>query len=288
MSTPATKKKPTEGIALLCHKHEHGLARPDFGDCSDDIHNAAAAVMQKYARGLAVRRRTVASMSCTLFKFEKSSIAKSEKQIVGRAKVIFEESCGIRFLVLHMENDGSSDIPSPVRIALKEGSSCSYSKKRKCVRFDVVWHKSLETHRRIVKIMSIMKNQPMKGAFRLYVDFGSISTNQQCCLDYLVYFGLLPVVIKALQDVKTRVRPVNSDIIHDSVKESLERAGGNRNNRKYLMLPEQSKLSKSVSSLPNCSSIWNSDWERLSRFNTTCDFAMSFAFNPVNPADSFS
>jgi hypothetical protein len=280
MSTPATVKKPAEGFEI-CRKDEHVVAHLDFRDCP--IH-AAATVMQKYARGLAVRRRIVASMPCILFKFEKSPIAESEKQIVGRAKVIFEESCGIRFLVLHMENDESSHIPSPVRIALKEGSSCSYSKKRKCVRFDVVWYKSLETHSRIVEIMS-----NIKGAFRLYVDFGSISINLQFRLDYLVYYGLLHVVMKALQDVKTRVRHVNSDTIHDSVKESLKKAArSNRNNRKYLMLPEKSKLKKSVSSLPNCSSIWNSDWERPSRFNTTCDFVMSFAFNPVNPADSFS
>jgi hypothetical protein len=260
-STPDTTKK-----AARCLKYEHSVAHPDFGDCPDYIKHAAATRLQTIFRYVSAYRK-YQRVSCTLLKF-----GESENQIVGRAtKVILDERCGIRFLVLYMEIDHSSDFPFPVRIKLSGGSSCSYSHKRKCVRFDVVWYKSLETHRRIVKIMSIMK-----GAYRLYVDFGSLSKNQQFLLDNLNRYPLLPIVLslasKTLRDVQTLVRPVNSDTMHDCVKESLEKAGDNRNNRKYLMLPEKSKLNKSVSSLSNGSAICNSDWERLSRFNESSHY----------------
>ena len=161
-----------------------------------------------------------------------------------------------------MENDKCSNISSPVRIALFGRSSCSYSKKRKCVRFDVVRYRSLETHCKIKEIMSNFND-----AFRLYVDFGSISTNQQFYLDYLNRYRLLPLVLslatKTLRDDQTRDDRLNK--IHDFLVKTLDPL-------ERSMLPEKSKLEKCVSSSSHGCAICNLICDRKSRFNHSALF----------------
>jgi hypothetical protein len=231
-------------------------------------------VAQKMQRGRVARklrsimmRTIVASMSCDLLKFEKSR--ESEKQIVGRAKVIFEERCNIRVLILYMEYDNSSDVPSRVQIALFDGSSCSYSNKRNCVRFDVRWYPSLETHGRVVDIIS-----SFNGACRLYVDFGSISKNQQFCSDYLNHYRLPLVVLslasKTLRDVQARCRRDDLVKAYHSLRKALDNGD---HFRECSMLPKKEKLEEGASRLSDGSAVC-SDYERLSRLNESTLFVL--------------
>ena len=216
---------------------------------------------------------------CTVRKVGKSTDIESKGVAdvkVGVADVSVVHVGTLPCIVVCMTDDTSSssasrDLSSPVCIALFDGSSCSYSKRRNCVRFDISFYKSLETNLKCVEIMSVVDT-----SFRLYIDLGSVSKNMQFTRDFLQRSRLpLPVCSvswwssKSVDDTST---------LYDCLARAFSVTG------KCSLLPNKEKLLKSTESpSEDCCSTG-----RLSRcFFFTLFLLFSF-FTPVNASDSFS
>jgi hypothetical protein len=205
---------------------------------------------------------------CTLHKFTKSSRASIESKKI-QADVRFVDLGTLPSIVVCMANDTSSsstshDHSSPVCIALFDGSSCSYSKKRQCVRFDVVFYKSLETNIKFVEIMSVKDK-----SFRLYIDLGSTSENVQFTVGFLKSSSL-PIPDRSLSWWSSKT-DAETNALYDCLAGAFNVTG------KCSLLPNKTKLvdSKASPSKDCCSS------GRLSR----CDqFTLFLLYDDLPPS----
>lgn len=204
---------------------------------------------------------------CTVRKVSKSTGIESK----GVADVSVVVLGTLPCIVVCMADDTSSssasrDLSSPVCIALFDGSSCSYSKKRNCVRFDVAFYKSLEKNLKFAEIMSVIDT-----SFRLYIDLGSTSKNVQFTGDFLQR-SRHPLPARSLPWWSSK--PVAETIaLYDCLALAFNVTG------KRPLLPNKEKLVCSMTSPSEhcCTS------GRLSR----CDSSPCFCFSLSYPCQRF-
>ncbi len=251
--SPVTVRKTIGSAAALdlgSKNDEHTEGSIDFRTTSVSGEFASSEIVRlQSACCMSLQRRKLCPSSlsasstkqhrCTVYKVNKSTGIESK----GVADVSVVDLGMLPCIVVCMADDTSSsstsrDHASPVCIALFDGSSCSYSRKWNCVRFDIAFYKSLEKNRKFIEIMSVI--DASLGLFRLYIDLGSPPENEQFTSDFLQRSRpTLPVLSLSWWSSK---RVAETIALYDCLARAFNVTG------KCSLLPNKEKLVDSTAS----------------------------------------